>query len=150
MPKDDLESKAAKKTAAKIIALISASQNNAIKANDIFEEQENEDACSAMNTIYYINSLVMSFIIREYSLTPEELSDALHDMIMGVGKEYGAERAKVFMETIQETIKIIHKNINSVASDLEGDLFCSAQMDVAKKTAIPASNEIDHDEDVEM
>lgn len=150
MPKDDLESKAARKTAAKIIALISASQNNAIKANDIFEEQENEDACSAMNTIYYINSLVMSFIIREYSLTPEELSDALHDMIMGVGKEYGAERAKVFMETIQETIKIIHKNINSVASDLEGDLFCSAQMDVAKKTAIPASNEIDHDEDVEM
>ena len=103
-----------------------------------------------MNTIYYINSLVMSFIIREYSLTPEELSDALHDMIMGVGRDYGPERAKVFMETIQETIKIIHKNISAVASDLDGDLFCSAQMDVAKKATIPVSNEFNHDEDVEM
>ncbi len=150
MPKFDLEIKAVKKKAAQLIALISASQNNAIKANDIFEEQGNEDACSAMNTIYYINSLVMSFIIKEYELNPEELSDALHDMVLGVGRSHGKDRASVFMETIQETIDIIHKNMSIVSSDLDGDLFCSAKMDVAKRAKIPVASESNRDEDVEM
>jgi len=137
-----------KKKAADIVALISASQTNTIKAFDIFEEMRNEEACAGMNTIYYINSLAMAFLIREYSLTPEDLSNSLHDMILDVGANKGKERAKVFMESIQETVRIIQKNISDVSEILSGDIIKGSKMDVAKKVIVPRDE--DRYEEVDM
>jgi hypothetical protein len=123
------------KEAAEMIAINIVLQNNAYALLDLFEYQKNEEAVSAIQTIYTASNVTCVYLMKEYDLTTEDVSNSLFELVQDMIKRMGSEEARRFSATIEIAFIEFKKAINIYFKNMEQDLkyFKELELQMGRK-----------------
>lgn len=123
------------KEAAEMIAINIVLQNNAYALLDLFEYQKNEEAVSAIQTIYTASNVTCVYLMKEYDLTTEDVSNSLFELVQDMIQRMGSEESRRFSATIEIAFIEFKKSINIYFKDVEQDLkyFKELELQMGRK-----------------
>lgn len=123
------------KEAADMIAINIVLQNNAYALLDLFEYQKNEEAVSAIQTIYTASNVTCAYLMKENDLTTEDISNSLFELVQDMIQRMGSEESRRFSATIEIAFIEFKKAINVYFKDVEQDLkyFKELELQMGKK-----------------
>ena len=123
------------KEAADMIAINIVLQNNAYALLDLFEYQKNDEAVSAIQTIYTASSVTCAYLIKDHNLTMEDISNSLFELVQDMIKRMGSQEARRFSATIEIAFIEFKKAINEYFKDMEQDLkyFKELELQMGRK-----------------
>lgn len=123
------------KEASDMIAINIVLQNNAYALLDLFEHQKNEEAVSAIQTIYTASNVTCVYLMKEYDLTTEDVSNSLFELVQDMIQRMGSEESRRFSATIEIAFIEFKKAINIYFKDVEQDLkyFKELELQMGRK-----------------
>lgn len=123
-----------KKETADIVAINIVLQNNAFAILDIFEHYKNENAISAIETVYTASIVTCAYMIKENNLTMEDISNSLFELQTDMIKNMGSKEARRFSATIEPAFFEFKKNVQKYLNGMENlNFFKELELQMGKK-----------------